>query len=75
MNGRPQFGRFGRRRPEQEHRINQRIRAPEVRVLYEDNQLGVMPTPQALRLAEDKGLDLVEISPTASPPVCRVPVP
>jgi len=71
MNGRPN-GRFDRRRPDQGHRINHRIRAPEVRVIYEGDQLGVMPTHQALHIAEDKGLDLVEISPQASPPVCRV---
>jgi translation initiation factor IF-3 len=71
MNGRPN-GRFDRRRPNAGHRINHRIRAPEVRVLFEDDQLGIMPTHQALRAAEDKNLDLVEISPTASPPVCRI---
>jgi translation initiation factor IF-3 len=71
MNGRPN-GRFDRRRPDKGHRINHRIRAQEVRVLYEDDQLGVMPTHQALRLAEDKGFDLVEISPGAVPPVCRI---
>jgi translation initiation factor IF-3 len=71
MNGRP-TGRFDRRRPDAGHRINHRIRAPEVRVLYEGDQLGVMPTHQALRVAEDKGFDLVEISPSASPPVCRI---
>ena len=71
MNGRP-TGRFDRRRPNAGHRINHRIRAHEVRVIYEGDQLGVMPTHQALRAAEDKGLDLVEISPTAIPPVCRI---
>jgi len=71
MNGRSS-GRFDRRRPDTGHRINHRIRAQEVRVIYEGDQLGVMPTHQALRLAEDKGFDLVEISPTASPPVCRI---
>lgn len=70
MNARP--SRFDRRRPDKGHRINQRIRAPEVRVIHEGDQLGIMPTPQALRLAEDRGLDLVEISPGASPPVCRI---
>lgn len=49
------------------------IRVPQVRVLdAEGNQLGVMPTQDALRTAEDAGLDLVEISPTAVPPVCRI---
>jgi translation initiation factor IF-3 len=72
MNGRPSSGRFDRRRPDKGHRINQRIRAQEVRVIYEGEQLGVMPTYQALRSAEEKGFDLVEISPGASPPVCRI---
>jgi translation initiation factor IF-3 len=71
MNGRP-AGRFDRRRPSAEHRVNNRIRVPEVRVIYEGEQLGVMPTHQALIAAQDKGFDLVEISPNASPPVCRI---
>jgi translation initiation factor IF-3 len=71
MIGRPN-GRFDRRRPDQGHRINHRIRAQEVRVIYDGEQLGVMPTYQALRVAEDKGFDLVEISPGAAPPVCRI---
>jgi translation initiation factor IF-3 len=72
MNVRPPGGRFDRRRPEQGLRINHRIRVPEVRVIAEEDQLGVMPTHEALRLAEEKGLDLVEISPRAFPPVCRI---
>ncbi len=71
MNGRPP-GRFDRRRPEAGLRINHRIRVPEIRVILEEEQLGVMPTHEALRLAEEKGLDLVEISPRAFPPVCRI---
>jgi translation initiation factor IF-3 len=71
MNVRP-GGRFDRRRPEAGLRINNRIRVPEVRVIAEEEQLGVMPTHEALRLAEEKGLDLVEISPRAFPPVCRI---
>ena len=72
MNGRP--GRDDRRRPQGDRlRINHRIRVPEVRVIGEDGeQLGVMPTHEALRLAEERGVDLVEISPRAFPPVCRV---
>lgn len=71
MNGRPSSGRFDRR-PDKGHRVNHRIRAQEVRVIYEGEQLGVMPPHQALRLAEEKGFDLVEISPGAFPPVCRI---
>lgn len=54
------------------HRINDRIRVPEVRVVGDDVEQGVYPTRQALQMAEDLGLDLVEISPTAKPPVCRI---
>src|SRR3954462_15675817 len=71
MNGRPP-GRFDRRRPEQGLRINHRIRVPEIRVILEEEQLGVLPTHEALRLAEERGLDLVEISPRAFPPVCKI---
>jgi translation initiation factor IF-3 len=53
-------------------RVNQMIRVPQVRVVDEDgSQLGVMPTPQALTMAQDRGLDLVEVAPTAAPPVVR----
>jgi translation initiation factor IF-3 len=49
------------------------IRVPEVRVIGADgNQLGVMSTEKAQQLAEEQGLDLVEVSPTARPPVCRI---
>jgi translation initiation factor IF-3 len=73
MNGRPP-GRDDRRRPQGGLRINHRIRVPEVRVIVEDGgeQLGVLPTHEAIRIAEEKGLDLVEISPRAFPPVCRI---
>ena len=54
------------------HRINDRIRVPEVRVVGDDVEQGVYPTRQALQMADDLGLDLVEISPTAKPPVCRI---
>jgi translation initiation factor IF-3 len=54
-------------------RTNERIRVREVRVIDETGQqLGIMPPPQALTIARQKGLDLVEISPTAVPPVCRI---
>jgi len=54
-------------------RINRMIRAKEVFVIDADgNQKGVMSVPDAVRLAEDEGLDLVEVSPNANPPVCRV---
>lgn len=54
-------------------RVNREIRAPQVRVIDEDgNMLGVMSVPEALRLAEDRGLDLLEIAPTATPPTCKI---
>mgnify|MGYP000294836441 CR=1 FL=1 len=54
-------------------RINGKIRAREVRVIGDDNkQLGVFPLGDALRMARERGVDLVEISPNANPPVCRL---
>jgi translation initiation factor IF-3 len=69
---RPFFGRsFAPREPS--HRRNGKIRAREVRVLDETKQpLGVMQLGDALRLAQRKGMDLIEIAPTAVPPVCRI---
>lgn len=58
---------------EKELRVNERIRIREVRVIdAEGNQLGILATEEALRTAYDKGLDLVEISPTSRPPVCKI---
>ncbi len=54
-------------------RVNDRIRVPEVRLIDETGaQMGVMKTDQALRYAQDRDLDLVEVAPEAKPPVCRV---
>lgn len=54
-------------------RVNREIRAPEVRVIDEDGtMLGVFPPMEALRMAEAKGLDLIEIAPTAKPPTCKI---
>jgi translation initiation factor IF-3 len=54
-------------------RVNERIRVREIRVIDDTGQqLGIMPPPQAIAIARQKGLDLVEISPTAVPPVCRI---
>jgi len=60
--------------PERDNtRINERIRVPEVRVIAEDgSQIGVMKTDEALRYAQDRDLDLVEVAAQAKPPVCRV---
>ncbi|MFZ1444192.1 MAG: translation initiation factor IF-3 [Candidatus Dechloromonas phosphoritropha] len=55
------------------HRLNEEITAPEIRLQGgEGEQLGVMSIRAALQIAEDAGVDLVEIAPMASPPVCRV---
>ncbi|PVA08200.1 translation initiation factor IF-3 [Thalassorhabdomicrobium marinisediminis] len=54
-------------------RINDRIRAPEIRLIGADGEnVGVVSPARAMALAEDAGLDLVEISPNASPPVCKI---
>jgi translation initiation factor IF-3 len=66
--------RFDRRPPERDStRINERIRVPEVRLIDEKGeQVGVMRTNDALRYAQERDLDLVEVAPDARPPVCRV---
>ena len=54
-------------------RTNDRIRAREIRVIGDEGeQIGVLPPYEALKMAREKNLDLVEISPTANPPVCRI---
>ena len=55
-----------------QYRVNGQIRAREVRIVGDDVESVVMPTNKALQMAEQKGLDLVEISPNAQPPVCRM---
>jgi len=53
--------------------MNRYIRVPEVRVIDSDGkQLGVFVTPKALEIAQNQGLDLVEVSPEAKPPVCKI---
>lgn len=53
--------------------MNERIRAREVRLIDENGaQLGIMPVPQALQLARQRDLDLIEVAPRAQPPVCRI---
>ncbi len=54
-------------------RINEMIRVREVRLIDDEgNQLGIIPTQEAVRLAKEKELDLVEVSPNANPPVCKI---
>src|SRR5207342_2805341 len=67
-------GRFNprfNRQPEPEHRINERIRVPQVRLVGDNVTVGIYPTEEARRIARDLELDLVEISPAADPPVCK----
>ncbi len=54
------------------HRVNHRIRAREVRVVGENIETGIYSRDEAIRMAENQGLDLVEISPNAKPPVCKI---
>jgi len=57
----------------QDQRINEAIRVREVRLVSHDGeQLGILPTHEALRLARERGLDLVEVAAQARPPVCRI---
>lgn len=66
--------RFDRRPPERDNtRVNERIRVKEVRLIGEDGQqIGVIPTDEALKYAQERDLDLVEVSAESRPPVCRV---
>lgn len=66
----PQKPRRDHNKPQ--HRINEQIRCREVRIVGDDVESEVMPTRQAIQLAQQKGVDLVEISPNAVPPVCRL---
>ena len=67
-----------RKRPQQQtaqkaYRKNERITSPKVVVIDADNNsLGILPLKQAIGLAQEVGLDLVEVSPLANPPVCRI---
>lgn len=62
-----------RQQQQQSNRINELIRISPIRVIDDDgNQLGIIPTKEALAKARDAGLDLVEVAPEARPPVCRI---
>jgi translation initiation factor IF-3 len=70
--GRPRFDPRQQQRGFQ-IRVNHRIRVPEVRVIAADgSMLGVLQTHEALRMAQEQGLDLVEVNPKAEPPVCKI---
>lgn len=64
-------GRFVPRK-EAEHRINHHIRVPQVRLVGDNVEVGVYSTQEAMKMAQDQELDLVEISPQADPPVCKI---
>lgn len=65
----PRYNQF----QEKKHRINQFIRTPQVRLIDENGQnIGVVDTQKALDIATDRGLDLVEVSPLANPPVAKI---
>lgn len=57
---------------EDEYRINEEIKAPEVRLVGDNVQQGIYPIKEALRIADELGLDLIEIAPEANPPVCKI---
>jgi translation initiation factor IF-3 len=61
-----------RGRVEEPYRINEKIRSPRVRVVGENVNVGVYPIDEALQMAKGMSLDLVEISPKADPPVCKI---
>ena len=64
---------FQRRSKPQGPKANERIKALDVQVIgSEGNNLGIMPLKKAIQLAKDEGLDLIEISPNANPPVCKI---
>ncbi|HRE49822.1 MAG TPA: translation initiation factor IF-3 [Flavitalea sp.] len=61
-----------RKEQQQEHRTNHMIRVPNVRLVGDNVEVGVYPTQEALKMAQEQQLDLVEISPQADPPVCKI---
>jgi translation initiation factor IF-3 len=72
---RPPRGNFNprfRKEQQQEHRTNHMIRVPQVRLVGDNVTVGVYPTSEALKMAQEQVLDLVEISPNADPPVCKI---
>jgi len=72
---RPPRGNFNprfRKEQYQEHRTNHMIRVPQVRLVGDNVEVGVYSTQDAQRMANEQGLDLVEISPNAEPPVCKI---
>jgi len=67
------MARFIRRdRIKEQYRINERIRIREIRLVGDNVEQGIYPTAKAYKMAQNMGLDLVEISPSANPPVCQI---
>lgn len=60
------------RQNENPHKINERIKAPVVRVVGDNVEQGIYSIKEAIQISDDLGLDLIEISPTANPPVCKI---
>src|SRR6201986_5085184 len=72
---RPPRGNFNprfRKEQQQEHRTNHMIRVPQVRLVGDNVEVGVYSTQEAIKMAQEQQLDLVEISPNADPPVCKI---
>ena len=69
---RPNRKNFNRRVETEQHKINEKITAREIRLVRDGQEPVVLSTADAIKLADDEGLDLVEISPKADPPVCKV---
>jgi len=59
-------------KPKLTYRVNEQIRVPEVRIVFQDGTQQVMKTIEARRMAEDRNLDLIEVQPNAEPPVCKL---
>jgi len=71
LNKKPEPGRQANKQDDN-YRVNERIKAPVVRVVGENIEQRILPIKEALDLAYEMGLDLVEIAPTANPPVCKL---
>ena len=64
--------RGGKNNDKDSHAINEQIRAREVRLVGDNVEEGIYPTQRALKIAEEQGMDLIEIAPMAQPPVCKI---
>lgn len=72
-NNRGQLNPGGSALKQEKHRLNHHIRVPQVRLIdHEGGQVGVVAIADALRMAQEAGLDLIEVAPNAVPPVCRI---